>query len=776
VPVGEAGGRRVVALLAAALIALACAAALPALAAAEEFKVDSTADESDLAPGSGGCASAAGKCTLRAAIEEADSSVGEFDTVVFDEDLFNGGAAGTVFLTKSLPAISDPLLIKGQCADAAEVLRPCVGIDGPGPTEPALVVSDADETEIEGAAVTGAEIGIRVDSSERVKVFGSWFGVKLDGGLDGNGTGVLLAPESSSGRIGGEGPERRNVFAGNSGEGLHILGASNARVLGNYFGVGPDGTTPAPNGDNDIEVASKSTGSGVAEASGTTIGVQLGTEKAASPTCDGGCNVISGSGSNGIDLEGDPAVGEPPAAFTTIFGNYIGLDASGVEAVPNSGDGVHVGQAAGTVIGGPRNIEANRFAGGDGAVVAGPAANNLVVRGNSIGVAFGGSGLVAPNAGIAVNSEGLSGPTAEAVIAENDLRMEGGLAIAQTGLAGWISGNRIAGAQIGIRVDGVGEEGVGNLIQGNVIEDTTANGILIESSFNEILGNEVRGSGDAGIRIEGTGLFFGNGVGANRVGGDLGRDENLIAGSGGPAIEIVNPANTANEVGRNRGAANAGRFIALVKAAPAEKEGPNKGVKPPTLSVTTGSEATGLDVEAGARIRVFRKAGAEAGEIESFLGEAIANEEGEWILAYDSPLPAGSIVAATQTAEGGTSELATATVPAVPVAAAGSHGCPVSGGCGFGPGPANPRNPQTKIFKGSKGKKFAGAMAAFKFKSSVSGSTFRCRLDGKPFRKCHSPIVYTGLKPGKHVFKVRAVNSAGVADPTPAQAKFAVLG
>jgi hypothetical protein len=258
------------------------------------------------------------------------------------------------------------------------------------------------------------------------------------------------------------------------------------------------------------------------------------------------------------------------------------------------------------------------------------------------------------------------------------------------------------------------------------------------------------------------------------IGGDTELDENLVSGSDGPAIEIVNRTNTANEVGRNRGFANAGRFIALVKAVLAEKAGPNKGVKPPTLSVATGSEAGGFDAEAGARIRVFRKAGVEAGEIEFFLGEAIANEEGEWTLTYDSPLPAGSIVAATQTAEGGTSELATARVPAAPAAETGSHGCPVSGGCG--PGAANPPSPQTRIFKGSKGKKLVGATAAFKFKASIPGSTFRCRLDGKPFRNCHSPIVYTGLKPGKHVFEVRAVNAAGVADPTPAKLKFTVLG
>ena len=80
--------------------------------------------------------------------------------------------------------------------------------------------------------------------------------------------------------------------------------------------------------------------------------------------------------------------------------------------------------------------------------------------------------------------------------------MRGGVGIEQTGLGGWISGNRIAGAGVGIGASGETEEH-GNLIQGNLIEGSATNGILLESSFNEVLGNDVLGSGAAGIRIEG---------------------------------------------------------------------------------------------------------------------------------------------------------------------------------------------------------------------------------------------------------------------------------
>jgi hypothetical protein len=63
----------------------------------------------------------------------------------------------------------------------------------------------------------------------------------------------------------------------------------------------------------------------------------------------------------------------------------------------------------------------------------------------------------------------------------------------------------------------------------------------------------------------------------------------------------------------------------------------------------------------------------------------------------------------------------------------------------------------------------------FKFTSTEGKSTFQCKLDKKPFKACGSPKTYKKLKPGKHVFKVRAIDKAGNVDPTPAKRKFTVL-
>jgi parallel beta-helix repeat protein len=58
--------------------------------------------------------------------------------------------------------------------------------------------------------------------------------------------------------------------------------------------------------------------------------------------------------------------------------------------------------------------------------------------------------------------------------------------------------------------------------------------------------------------------------------------------------------------------------------------------------------------------------------------------------------------------------------------------------------------------------------AVFDFSSSEHGSTFVCSLDGAAFDACGSPRGYGTLTVGAHRFEVRATDSAGNADPTPA--------
>lgn len=61
--------------------------------------------------------------------------------------------------------------------------------------------------------------------------------------------------------------------------------------------------------------------------------------------------------------------------------------------------------------------------------------------------------------------------------------------------------------------------------------------------------------------------------------------------------------------------------------------------------------------------------------------------------------------------------------------------------------------------------------AAFEF-SSEAGATFECSLDGAAFTSCQSPLAFEELEDGEHTFSVRAKDSAGNVDPSPATASW----
>ena len=81
--------------------------------------------------------------------------------------------------------------------------------------------------------------------------------------------------------------------------------------------------------------------------------------------------------------------------------------------------------------------------------------------------------------------------------------------------------------------------------------------------------------------------------------------------------------------------------------------------------------------------------------------------------------------------------------------------------------------PETTILPPIPGEPTTSGRATFHFSSSETGSTFRCRLDGGPFRTCSSGIKY-GYSPdalvsaGTHTFQVKAADAAGNLDASPA--------
>ena len=84
--------------------------------------------------------------------------------------------------------------------------------------------------------------------------------------------------------------------------------------------------------------------------------------------------------------------------------------------------------------------------------------------------------------------------------------------------------------------------------------------------------------------------------------------------------------------------------------------------------------------------------------------------------------------------------------------------------------------PETTIIKGPRGQYPLAQRCKLQVRPPAwAGSKFECKLDRQKFKPCKSPKKYKGLKPGKHVFKVRAVKGKN-ADPTPAKRKFKIVG
>lgn len=81
--------------------------------------------------------------------------------------------------------------------------------------------------------------------------------------------------------------------------------------------------------------------------------------------------------------------------------------------------------------------------------------------------------------------------------------------------------------------------------------------------------------------------------------------------------------------------------------------------------------------------------------------------------------------------------------------------------------PTDTSPPNTRVVSGPARVTFERE-AKFRFASTEAQSSFQCKLDGKRWRGCRNP--YKGkVKPGKHLFKVRAIDRFGNVDPTPAR-------
>src|SRR5437870_3224592 len=105
-----------------------------------------------------------------------------------------------------------------------------------------------------------------------------------------------------------------------NGYGINVDSFAGLLVAGNFIGTNAAGTAASGNSGGGIRV--------------NVIGVTIGGTSAAAR------NVISGNSGNGIDIVSGGA---------TVQGNFIGINAAGTAAIPNTGDGIAISGGSGTI-------------------------------------------------------------------------------------------------------------------------------------------------------------------------------------------------------------------------------------------------------------------------------------------------------------------------------------------------------------------------------------------------------------------------------------------
>ncbi|MGD0273055.1 MAG: hypothetical protein ABSB96_04915 [Gaiellaceae bacterium] len=117
-----------------------------------------------------------------------------------------------------------------------------------------------------------------------------------------------------------------------------------------------------------------------------------------------------------------------------------------------------------------------------------------------------------------------------------------------------------------------------------------------------------------------------------------------------------------------------------------------------------------------------------------------------------------------------------------PAGADGATGPAGATGATGATGPAGAASPavtvqtplQTKILKATISDTKRTAAFWFSGSGGKGKLSFQCKLDNRKYSSCRSPRVFKNLKPGKHIFRVRAKDARGKVDQTPAMRRFTI--
>lgn len=344
--------------------------------------VNSTDDTADFDAGDGFCdtddSDNDGPCTLRAAIQEANATVGS-DAVIIEFDISGGGehtielASELTFLTRDNVTIDGSTQSGSSCGDLWGIggahIDPIwnIVLDINGQSGGLRITGEA-------ATVKGLKIVNSSASQWAIRLAGSDNTIRCNY-LHHNQGGINIDYGSDNNTIGGSAIGDGNVIADSSSMGAGIASAS---AVG---GEGVTGTIVQGNfiGTNVAGTAADGNHTGIDFQGGVTNTVIGGINA-------GEGNLVSGNRNIGITFFGDDV-----SANNIIRGNYIGTNRTGLAAIPNVLDGIFAINATHLTIGGTVAGARNIISGNDRNGIridfgAGEGSHDVSVLGNYIGV------------------------------------------------------------------------------------------------------------------------------------------------------------------------------------------------------------------------------------------------------------------------------------------------------------------------------------------------------------------------------------------------------
>lgn len=453
----------------------------------------------------------------------------EFNIPVTDPNYDAGTGTWTIHANSPLGYItSDNITIDGttQTANQGDTnpYGPEIVLDGNNNSvDYAFSIINSSNIHIKGLCIVQFTIGIQIfgNSSANNTIKGNYIGITANSAdTAGNYIGVEIIGGPHDNLVGGNTAADRNVVSGNEHIGIRVVDASNNTITGNYVGLDRTGMIAMGNYDGiSIEGA----------ATYNTVGGLTAGER----------NVVAGNYAYGVPVFG------AGCNNNLIIGNYIGVNANGNVAVPNTYGVLFDDGAAFNIIGGDSPAHRNILSGnsGYGVFIYNMGTHNNLVKGNYIGTDY--TGMVAvPNAnGIVVDGAPFSNVIDSNLISGN---LQQGIAIHITGTDSThvyrnLIGTDITGTgMLGNGMDGIriGEGPRNSFIGGspslaNVIAFNGSNGVSVMNDVDDyhlISCNSIYGNYGLGIDL------YLPGVNQNDAGdGDTGPNQ----GMNYPVIDTV---------------------------------------------------------------------------------------------------------------------------------------------------------------------------------------------------------------------------------------------